>query len=57
MNFAAWAYIFFTFSLVVVFVFIIFHYYNPRRKKDVEAPKHRMLDDDEGRENQHRRVP
>ena len=49
MSFAVWAYVFFTFSLVVVFVLIIIHYYSPRRKKDVEAPKHRMLDEDESR--------
>ncbi|PWW81792.1 MULTISPECIES: cbb3-type cytochrome c oxidase subunit 3 [Prosthecochloris] len=49
MNFAVLAYILFTISLVVVLVFIIIYYYNPRRKKEVEAPKHRMLDDDEGR--------
>lgn len=49
MSFAIWAYILFTFSLVVVFAFIIVHYYNPRRKKEIEAPKHKMLDDDESR--------
>jgi cbb3-type cytochrome oxidase subunit 3 len=45
-SFAVLAYILFTFSLVVVLVLIIIYYYNPRRKKEVEAPKHRMLDDD-----------
>jgi len=30
-----------------VFVCIIVYYYNPRRKKEIEAPKHRMLKDDE----------
>ncbi len=49
MSFSVWAYILFTFSLVVVLVCIIAYYYNPRRKKEVEAPKHKMLDDDEGR--------
>ncbi len=47
MSSAAWSYFLFTFSLVVVFVCIIVYYYNPRRKKEIEAPKHRMLKDDE----------
>ena len=44
MTFAEWSYILFTFSLVVVLVFIIAYYYNPKRKNEVEKPKHRMLD-------------
>lgn len=47
MSYEAWAYFLFTFALFVVFVLIILYYYNPRRKKDVEAPKHRMLDDEQ----------
>lgn len=35
--------------MVVVFACIIVYYYNPRRKKEIEAPKHKMLDDDESR--------
>lgn len=47
MSYEAWAYFLFTFALFVVLVFIILYYFNPRRKKEVEAPKHRMLDGEE----------
>lgn len=46
MDWEVWAYFIFTVTLVVVFVGIIIHYYRPGRKKRVEEPKYRMLDDD-----------
>ncbi|NTW83176.1 MAG: cbb3-type cytochrome c oxidase subunit 3 [Chlorobiaceae bacterium] len=47
MNFSALAYVFFTVLLALVMLGIILYYYNPARKKKVEEPKHRMLDEDE----------
>ncbi len=47
MNFSAWAYVIFTALLALVMLGIIIHYFNPRRKQEVEKPKHRMLDEDE----------
>ncbi|NTU91719.1 MAG: cbb3-type cytochrome c oxidase subunit 3 [Chlorobiaceae bacterium] len=47
MNFQVIAYTAFTLVLAAVFAGIIIYYYNPKRKQQVEAPKHRMLDDDE----------
>lgn len=41
------AYLGFTVFLGIIFLGIIFYYYAPRRKKKVEEPKYRMLDDDE----------
>ncbi len=46
MTFSGLAYLIFTIILATVFAGIIFYYYNPKRKKQVEEPKHRMLDDD-----------
>jgi len=45
-NFSQLAYLLFTLFLALIFSGIIFYYYNPKRKKQVEEPKHRMLDDD-----------
>ena len=46
MNFSQVAYLLFTLTLAAVFAGIIVYYYNPKRKKEVEKPKHRMLDND-----------
>lgn len=43
----AWAYLIFGTTLVVLFTWIIVHFYRPRRKDRVEEPKYRMLEDDE----------
>ena len=42
----ALAYLFFTLLLAGVFAGIIAYYFNRKRYDHVEAPKHRMLDDD-----------
>ena len=47
MNFQAIAYTVFTIILAIVFAGIVLYYYNPRRKDEVEEPKHRMLHKDE----------
>ncbi|NTU58062.1 MAG: cbb3-type cytochrome c oxidase subunit 3 [Chlorobiaceae bacterium] len=47
MNFQIIAYTGFTFILATVFAGIIIYYYNPKRKKEVEEPKHRMLRNDD----------
>ncbi len=47
MNFQAIAYTVFTLIMAAVFAGIVIYYYNPRRKEQVEEPKHRMLDNDE----------
>jgi len=47
MNFSQLAYTIFTFMLAAVFTGIIAYYYNPKRKTEVEKPKHRMLDQDD----------
>lgn len=47
MNLQVIAYTAFTLILVAVFAGIIIYYYNPRRKDEVERPKHRMLRDDD----------
>lgn len=47
MNFEQIAYTLFTFSLAAIMAGIIAWYYNPKRKKEVEEPKYRMLRDDE----------
>ncbi len=41
------AYVLFTMLLAIISGGIIFYYYNPKRKERVEAPKYKMLDDDE----------
>lgn len=47
MNFQIIAYTVFTLLLAAVFAGIIAYYYNPKRKEEVEEPKHRMLRNDE----------
>jgi cbb3-type cytochrome oxidase subunit 3 len=47
MTFQAIAYTVFTIMLAAVFAGIVIYYYNPRRKDEVEEPKHRMLRNDE----------
>jgi cbb3-type cytochrome oxidase subunit 3 len=41
------AYLAFTIVLAVVMAGIMLYYFNPKRKKEVEEPKYRMLDDEE----------
>jgi cbb3-type cytochrome oxidase subunit 3 len=43
----ATAYFLFGLTLVIIFVVIIFFYYSRKRHKSVEAPKYRMLKDDD----------
>jgi len=43
----ALAYLFFTLLLAGVFAGIIAYYFNRKRRDRVEAPKYRMLDDDD----------
>ncbi len=47
MDWHGWAYLIFGATLVITFIWIILHYYRPKRKKKVEEPKYRMLEDDE----------
>ena len=47
MESQAWAYVLFGLVLVVLFVFIIVHYYSKKRHKSVEEVKYKMLDDDD----------
>lgn len=42
----AWAYFLFGLALVVLFVFIIAHYYSKKRHTEVEEVKYKMLNDD-----------
>jgi cbb3-type cytochrome oxidase subunit 3 len=42
-----WAYILFGLTLVVLFVYIIVHYYSGKRRNKVEKVKYTMLDDDD----------
>lgn len=46
MSFSGLAYVLFTILLAIISGGIMVYYYNPKRKDRVEAPKHRMLDDD-----------
>jgi len=46
MDFSMWGYLGFTIALGVVFAGIIIYNYMPSRKKNVEEPKYRMLQDD-----------
>jgi cbb3-type cytochrome oxidase subunit 3 len=46
MIFSGLAYVLFTILLAIISGGIMVYYYNPKRKERVEAPKHRMLDDD-----------
>jgi cbb3-type cytochrome oxidase subunit 3 len=41
------AYFLFGLTLVIIFVVIIFFYYARKRHRRIEAPKYRMLDDDD----------
>lgn len=41
------SYLLFGVALVVLFAWVIAHYYAKQRKGDVEEPKYRMLDDEE----------
>lgn len=40
-------YLFYGIVLVITFLIVIFYYYNRKRKDQVEAPKYRMLEDEE----------
>ncbi len=55
MTAGALAYLVFTVALVAVFGGIVRHYYHPKRRDAVEAPKHRMLRDDDGAPGRRRR--
>ncbi len=49
MDWRGWVYSIFTFSLFIVFVFIVVRYYgrDKKKNKETESPKYRMLDDDD----------
>ena len=47
MNIQTVAYSLFTLVLAAIFAGIVFYYFNPRRKKEVEEPKYRMLSEEE----------
>lgn len=47
MTFRAWAYLLYTLALAAVFAGIIAHYFRRGRRERVEAPKYRMLRDEE----------
>ncbi|MGE5190103.1 MAG: cbb3-type cytochrome c oxidase subunit 3 [Gemmatimonadota bacterium] len=49
------AYLLFTAALVAVFAGIVRHYYSAKRRDAVEAPKYRMLRDDDGGPERDRR--
>lgn len=49
------AYLLFTVALGVIFAGIVRHYFSPKRRDAVEAPKHRMLRDDDGAAENERR--
>jgi len=42
-----WLYIVYGILLVVLFIWVIVHYFNPKRKDKIEKSKYRMLEDDE----------
>ena len=46
MDWAALLYLGVTFGLFVLFAVIVGRTYSRKRKKEMEEPKHRMLDDD-----------
>ncbi len=46
MSFSGLAYVVFTMLLAIISGGIMVYYYNPKRKERIEAPKQRMLDDD-----------
>ncbi len=43
----AWSYVIFGLTLVVMFVYIIAHYYSGKHRDRIEKVKHKMLDDDD----------
>ncbi len=47
MNAQTIAYLIFGLTLVILFGLIIIYYFSKRRHKKVEAPKYKMLKDDE----------
>lgn len=47
MSLAAWSYLGFCVLLGAVFAGIIVHYYSRKRRETVEAPKYRMLAEDQ----------
>lgn len=55
MTAGALVYLLFTVALAVTFAWIIRHYCSPKRRDAVEAPKHRMLRDDDGAPESERR--
>ncbi len=55
MSAAALIYLLFTVALGVAFAGIVRHYYSPKRRDAVEAPKHRMLRADDGAPEKRRR--
>ena len=46
MTLTAWLYLAILFALVAILAIITFRTYRRDRKQELEAPKHRMLDDD-----------
>ena len=46
MDASAFLYLAVTFGLFAVFAVIVFRTYSRKRKKKLEEPKHRMLEDD-----------
>lgn len=46
MELQGWVGIGFLFLLVIVFAGLFWHYYSPKRKKEVEDPKYKMLKDE-----------
>lgn len=56
MTAGALAYLLFTVALGAAFAGIVRHYYSPKRRDAVEAPKHRMLRDDDGAPGTDRRT-
>lgn len=47
MDTASLYYLGVTFALFLVFAVIVFRTYDRKRKEELEAPKHRMLNDEE----------
>lgn len=46
MDWASLVYLGVTFGLFLLFAIIVVRTYSKKHKKDLEEPKHRMLDDD-----------
>lgn len=55
MTTGALAYLIFTVALGAAFAAIVRHYFSAKRRDAVEAPKHRMLRDDDGAPESDRR--